>query len=493
MNWMDVETDVLVIGGGGAGLLAAIEARKKGVDVALVCKKETGKSGCTPYAVTNITLCTPESEGELFRQMVEVGGHLNDQELLDVFVRQAATIVPGLRDYGVPLAVAPPDHYHLKHYPHGPQKNLPSIYNVQPSPGRPLSFNLSLPLRETAERAGVRLIDNAAVSRILVVEGCAAGAVAIDQASGDLFRISSKTVVLATGGSARIYARSDNPPDLTGDGFNLAFEAGADLINMEFLVFNPLKISDEVREMIRLRKPNEKLLAVARAHYNLGGVRTNTRAESTLQNLYAAGEVADGLLGAARLGGTALADAIVFGTISGREAGERASHIKLRADTTAAAKEEEQRILGLAHGKEITPADLQKQVKSLMWNKAGIAKDKQSLDEAAKELSELTGLDMQVKDEDPKELAQAVEARSMARVAELIVLSSQHRRETRGQFWRLDYPEADNANCLCNVVLSGRNGMVEVSEVEPATTRINTPPPHPLVGSGCFDYLTPPD
>ena len=67
------DTDVLIIGGGGAALTAAVEARKKGAEVLILCKRETGKSGCTPYAVTNITRCTPDSEHELFRQMVEVG------------------------------------------------------------------------------------------------------------------------------------------------------------------------------------------------------------------------------------------------------------------------------------------------------------------------------------------------------------------------------------------------------------------------------------
>ena len=68
-----IETDVCVIGGGGAALCAAIEARKKGADVLMLCKKETGRSGCTPYAVTNITRSTPESEEELFRQMGRIG------------------------------------------------------------------------------------------------------------------------------------------------------------------------------------------------------------------------------------------------------------------------------------------------------------------------------------------------------------------------------------------------------------------------------------
>jgi len=491
MNDARVETDVLVIGGGGAGLLAAVEARKKGVDVLILCKKETGKSGCTPYAVTNITRSTPQSERELFRQLVEVGGYLNNQELLEVFVREVVSVIPGLKEFGVPMTVADGSHYHLENYPQGPQENLPGIYNVTPSAGRPLSFNLTIPLKEAAEKMGVRIMDRVHATRILTVDGVAAGAVALNLADGSLFPISAKCVVIATGGSARVYERSDNPVDLTGDGFHLAFEAGADLVNMELMVFNPLKITPEVLEMIRSGKPDEKLMTVGRAHYNLGGILTDIRAESTLKNLYAAGEVADGLLGAARLGGTALAAALVFGAIAGRESGARAAQVQRREVPAAGLKEEEQRIAALTQGTDVSPADVQKDVKSVMWKYAGMAKTEQSLQEACKKLAKLKAVSMKVKPGDAREMGQAVEAHLMACVGELIAVSSLQRKETRGQFWRLDYPKSDNKNFFFNVVLSRRGDKIDIGRREVVTTRMRIPPDNPLVGCGCFNYLKP--
>jgi succinate dehydrogenase/fumarate reductase flavoprotein subunit len=91
--------------------MAALEARKRGAEVLVLCKKETAKSGCTPYAVTNTTCSTADSEQELFRQMREMGGYLNNQEPLDVFVREVVDIIPSLREYGVPLTVADGSHY----------------------------------------------------------------------------------------------------------------------------------------------------------------------------------------------------------------------------------------------------------------------------------------------------------------------------------------------------------------------------------------------
>jgi succinate dehydrogenase/fumarate reductase flavoprotein subunit len=486
------ETDVLVIGGGGAGLLAAIEARKKGADVVILCKKETGRSGCTPYAVTNITRVTPQSDAEMFRQMVEVGGYLNDQELVEVFLREAATVVPGLSQYGVPMTIADGSHYHLENYPNGAQENLPGIYNVTPGPGRPLSFNLTLPLRETAEKLGVRIMDNHRATRLLLGNGAVAGALALDNRSGALLPISARAVVIATGGSARIYERSDNPVDLTGDGFFLAFEAGAELISMELMAFNPLKITPEVHEMIRTGVVTESLMTTGRAHYNLGGIHTDLRAESTLANLYAAGEVADGLLGAARLGGTALADALVFGTIAGREAGARAANVERFTDIARQTTEEEQRIASLVAG-GMAPAELEKQVKSVMWNSAGMGKTEAGLTEATRKLRALKGATMGANSADPKQVGHAVEAHLMAAVGEMIAWASLQRKETRGQFWRLDHPKPDNARYLVNFIMKKDGDSFAVRTRTPPVTRMRVPSEHPLVGCGCFNYLRPPN
>jgi succinate dehydrogenase/fumarate reductase flavoprotein subunit len=491
MQNTSIETDVLVIGGGGAGLLAAIEARKKGAEVLILCKRQTGKSGCTPYAVTNITCSTPDSEQDLFRQMVEVGGYLNDQELLEVFVREVAVVVPGLREYGVPLTIADGSHYHLENYPQGPQKNLPGIYNVVPGPGRPLSFNLTIPLLETAQKLGVKILDNVLATRILVEENRAMGAVAMELKDGRLLPIPAKAVILATGGSARIYERSDNPADLTGDGFFLAFQAGAELVNMELMAFNPLKSTPEVIAMIKSGRPDERLMGVGRAHYNLGGILVDARAESTLPNLFAAGEVADGLLGAARLGGTALADAIVFGAIAGREAGARVAGIARNDNYLRQLEEEKERIQALTQGGEFSPEQLQKEVKSVMWKYAAMAKTEQSLSEACSRLSGLKAASMKVTSGDARQTAQAVEAHLMACVGQMISVSSLQRKETRGQFWRLDYPASDNANCLFNLVISRRGEGMETRRKKVTMTRMGNPPAQPLVACGCLNYLRP--
>ena len=337
----------------------------------------------------------------------------------------------------------------------------------------------------------MKILNNVTATKVLASESFASGAVARNLNDGQLTVISAKAVVIATGGSARIYERSDNPVDLTGDGFYLAFEAGAELINMEFMAFNPLKITSDVIAMIRSGKSDEQLMTVGRAHYNLGGVMTDTKAESTVKNLFAAGEVADGLLGAARLGGTALANAIVFGAVPGREAGARVPILSRKDITQQSVDEEKERIERLIRGTDVSAADLQKRIKSVMWKYAGMAKTEQSLSDACGMLSQLKNTSMKVSLDDGKEVGQAIEAHLMACVGEQIVVSSLQRKETRGQFWRLDYPEPDNKNCFCNVVLSRHGNGFDIRKIKVVTTRMPTPPQHPLVGCGCYNYLKP--
>jgi succinate dehydrogenase/fumarate reductase flavoprotein subunit len=134
---------------------------------------------------------------------------------------------------------------------------------------------------------------------------------------------------------------------------------------------------------------------------------------------------------------------------------------------------------------------VQKDVKSIMWKYAGMAKTEQSLQEACKKLAELKAVSMKVKPGDAREKCQAVEAHLMAYVGELIAVSSLQRRETRGQFWRLDYPRSDNTNFFFNVVLSRQGDKIEIGRRAVVTTRMRIPPDNPLVGCGCFNYLKP--
>ena len=122
-----IATDVLVIGGAGAGLSAALEARADGVDVVLASKMPVGGESSTLRTAGWFTCSTPESEDELFRQVVHTGGYLSDQRLVEVLVKDVVHRIPQLKEFGVPVSEregrAPkmPGHYIIPKPPDNPR------------------------------------------------------------------------------------------------------------------------------------------------------------------------------------------------------------------------------------------------------------------------------------------------------------------------------------------------------------------------------------
>lgn len=103
MDSETILTDVLVIGGGGAGLRAALEAEKHGVHVTLVSKIKAGYMNSTALSNGLISYSTKELNEKLFRFVVTEGGFLNNQSLVDVFVKDVEWRIPELRSFGVNL------------------------------------------------------------------------------------------------------------------------------------------------------------------------------------------------------------------------------------------------------------------------------------------------------------------------------------------------------------------------------------------------------
>ena len=87
---------------------------------------------------------------------------------------------------------------------------------------------------------GVKILENCVATRILVAGGRAEGVEWTDWKTGQSWRFSASAIVLATGGAGAIYARTDNPRRMTGDGYAMALEAGLSLADMEYVQFYPL-------------------------------------------------------------------------------------------------------------------------------------------------------------------------------------------------------------------------------------------------------------
>jgi fumarate reductase (CoM/CoB) subunit A len=205
------------------------------------------------------------------------------------------------------------------------------------------------------------------------------------------------------------------------------------------------------------------------SHFTLGGVRINERAETGVEGLYAAGEVAGGIHGANRIGGNALAECMVFGEIAGREAALARREIPTIEPILI--DQEKDRLVCLLNRTSAEdsfhPAQLIAQLRQIMYRQCGVVRNKELLDRATTNLHDIRGAmtsSMVVGDEKHfnAEWIWALELESMLTISEMTVHAAKLRTESRGAHFRVDYPGPDNKNWLKHIVAHvGDEGMLE--------------------------------
>jgi len=228
--------DVLIIGGGGAGLRAAIAARETGADVLLVSKARAGYANNTLISKATFAAPSgwsdPRDNPEVFlKDAVSGGRFVNDQQLVAAVAREAGAQMPFLEKCGVKFLESEGQLLAI----HAAGHSYPRHIRAREREGR----GLVLPLKKYALGNGVRLADSVFITRLLTSKaGRIAAAVGITR-DGKFLAFVSKCFVLATGGFAQIYLHTNNAPGICGDGLALAFEVGAPLKDMEFVQFYP--------------------------------------------------------------------------------------------------------------------------------------------------------------------------------------------------------------------------------------------------------------
>lgn len=246
------DCDVLVIGAGGAGIKAAIKAAEAGAEVLLVNKFQVGISGSTFYprlkswgmnSVTNPQL--GDSEEQFLKEILESGQGAADPQVAKKLVEESTPVRKELaQEYGLHFQVDP---------------ETGRYYSVIPCFGKiERGASCSMAEFKTAMwqrmmRAGVTVRTGIDIADLVTVDGVVCGALGFDE-KGEFFHIRAKAVFLGTGGADAIYQYSLATPDQTGDGYVMAFEAGAQLMNMEFIQFIP-GITWPVRKFLFQEKP----------------------------------------------------------------------------------------------------------------------------------------------------------------------------------------------------------------------------------------------
>jgi len=238
-----INTDVLVIGGGAAGLKAAIEAKKHAVNVVLLSESPIGFRNNTAisggyFAATDIWKGTGDSPEIYFRDTITGGRFINDRKLVDVLACRATQQVYDLIQFGVNFERENED-LRVQHSPgHTYPRHVAGIK---------AGISLTRPMREYATSKGVQFEEGILVTRLLKVGDVIAGALGIDN-KGQVFVLKAKSTILATGGAGELYLRSDNTLDSTGDGYVLAYDIGVSLRDMEFVQFYPAALGENARK-----------------------------------------------------------------------------------------------------------------------------------------------------------------------------------------------------------------------------------------------------
>ncbi len=237
--------DVLVIGGGGAGLMAAITAREKGADVLLVSKSRVGYGNNTYISKSGIAVVTGRPDlldgpDTHFRDSVASGCFINDQGILERIVSEIGPQIGFLESCGVQFFKTDRSLAILKTGGHSRPRNIRS--RAQTGSG------FTVPLRNHALEAGVRFMENVMITRLSAPGKRFSGAVGLTR-GGDVLGFEAKSCILATGGYAQIYLKTNNTAGTTGDGLALAYELGLPLRDMEFVQFYPTALGDLGRPM----------------------------------------------------------------------------------------------------------------------------------------------------------------------------------------------------------------------------------------------------
>jgi len=228
--------DVLVIGAGGAGLRAAIEAANAGVSVGLICKSLLGKAH-TVMAEGGMAAAMAHNDDRdswrvHFADTMRGGQYVNNWRMAEIHAKEAPDRVRELEGWGAVFDRTPDGRINQRNF--GGHR-YPRLAHV----GDRTGLELIRTLQDHAIYLGITVHMEHTVIELLLDGGRAAGAVAYDRERGRFHVFAAKAVILATGGAGRAYRVTSNSWEGTADGHALAYRAGAELQDMEFIQFHP--------------------------------------------------------------------------------------------------------------------------------------------------------------------------------------------------------------------------------------------------------------
>jgi succinate dehydrogenase/fumarate reductase flavoprotein subunit len=508
---MESRKDVIVIGGGCAGIIAALEAEKHGAAVMLIGRGSIGIG--TNSVLSNGIFAGPNphtTPEDYIRITLQTGKGLNRESRVRRVAQEAPQTFSLLRSFGIQF-----EEYTGRYIVKSPRPDV--------LPGLALMQALAVKVKESK---GIEIVRDFYITEILK-DGEKVNGLKGFYNTGEEGILEAPAIVLATGGGGAIYLRNDNQKRMFGQGYYLAAKAGLELWDMEFVQFFPLVIAepglplaaifsphpkevrlinaagkdilqeygiDDLNEVIKTRRDEfsailfqegrngpvymdyrkvpsslwekhplsllkrihfdfqKKPLSVSpAAHFFMGGVRSDDFGKTSLPGLFACGEIVWGLHGANRMAGNALTETVVFGRIAGQNAARYA--LDHRLSTPAVKGLSKDTSYQLFSSKEPLTA-IRAQIKDVAWNHAGVVRSEKGIKEGLAKLKEseraLEGI-----------IPQTISYRklkydlmSSAFVLKAIFTASLSREESRGAFIREDFPQQDDLHWLKNSCLT---------------------------------------
>jgi len=521
---MQIKTDILVIGSGIAGLFYALKVSEF-ASVAIITKKEKAESN-TNYAQGGIaSVITSEDSFDLhIHDTLNVGGGLCHRDAVEVMVKEGPTRVKELAEIGVQFTKKQQQFDVAREGGHSRNR----ILHAADLTGKEIERALLQKISETKNitfyenHFAIDLITEHQLGKEIsesTIKHCY-GAYVLDEDENVVKTFLANITMLSTGGAGQVYLHTTNPNIATGDGFAMAYRAGATLANMEFIQFHPTTlynsgspaylISEAMRgaggilrtkngetfmkkydereslaprdivvravdtelkksgdefveldvthlpsEKIKEHFPNiyktclekfklditkEKISVVPAAHYVCGGVVTDLFGKTSIENLFACGEVAmTGVHGANRLASNSLLEAVVFShrasLVTKETLQKKFENVSVPSWDDSGTVNNEEWIL-IEHDK--------KEIQQTMWDYGGIVRSDLRLQRALRRIEflreEITDFYRRTKVSEG-----LIELRNLVLVAELIVRSALQRKESRGLHFTTDFPTMNEA------------------------------------------------
>jgi L-aspartate oxidase len=500
--------DYIIVGSGIGGLYAALLACEHGT--VLVITKGSIEDTNTRYAQGGIAAAISKQDSmELHVQdTLKAGDGLCDEEAVRILAREAPARIADLVGFRVPFDTIEGEIALTMEAAH----SVPRILHAGgDATGEHIEEALSREVRST--KSGIQVLENVLATDIVVEKGKVAGIRALDCRTGIAEVFEGRYLVLATGGAGQLFRYNTNSDVATGDGITLAFNAGAEIADMEFFQFHPTAlrmpgvppflISEAVRgeggvlknaegvpfmhayhekgdlaprdvvarsivaemkkagsdrvfldvthlppQMVTTRFPHifrfcfDRGLDITRvmipvapaAHYMIGGVKTNSWGETNINGLFATGETAcTGVHGANRLASNSLLEAIVF---SKRIIERTQGKSKEKPAPAEGRPKDMYTTPGQRPAPRVVPVPNLASLQQLHWDKAGIIRDRDGLNQAAVILAAWQAAMPRPTDQPSYELSNLILAGRLLTEAALI------REESRGAHFRSDFPQS---------------------------------------------------